>query len=457
MGKAYGQFLYLIQQELEAEGYKNQEIESYTNSLTKFIRDKNIKQWLGKAFDPNCEKLEQNLLQTKWDELGFKALPEDFDWKRISKLYLKRVNDIIGESQEFKDLFSAKKLQEIATNTQNISGIIPDYDLERYRESLQETYGYLKLSKLDVTYRSKAEQVNLGNIFIPQTVKEALPPSRYDLPKEVLEKLHQEEAIETNFFESDFEQYQQLFLGKPSKSVLDIVKDDKYHYMVFLGDPGSGKSTVLQYLALDWADNTTEKIPLLIELRDYAKDENDPQDFLDYFHQGKRKICELNKQQLHEQLNTGKAVVMFDGLDEIFSKDIYGRVIKEIHAFSNKYRNVSIIITSRLVGYNPDELSNAEFTHFTLEEFNNNQIREFIKRWHKLALPEESSQDRYDTQKRLQTAVKESPAIRQLAGNPLLLTMMAILNRYQELPRRRIDRYKQSTGMWRYEYNSSIC
>ncbi len=41
---------------------------------------------------------------------------------------------------------------------------------------------------------------------------------------------------------------------------------------------------------------------------------------------------------------------MFDGLDEIFSKDIYGRVIKEIHTFSNKYPQVSIIITSRIVG-----------------------------------------------------------------------------------------------------------
>ena len=117
MGKAYGQFLYLIQQELEAEEDDNQEIENYTNSLTKFIGDKNIKQWLGKAFDPNCQKLESNLLQTKWNELELKRFTEDFDWKRISKLYLKRVNDIVGESQELKDLFSAKKLQEIATNT----------------------------------------------------------------------------------------------------------------------------------------------------------------------------------------------------------------------------------------------------------------------------------------------------------------------------------------------------
>ncbi|NES23551.1 MAG: NACHT domain-containing protein, partial [Symploca sp. SIO3E6] len=43
-----------------------------------------------------------------------------------------------------------------------------------------------------------------------------------------------------------------------------------------LGEPGSGKSIFLQYLALNWArsplDNAIElPIPLLIELRTYSK------------------------------------------------------------------------------------------------------------------------------------------------------------------------------------------
>ena len=222
--------------------------------------------------------------------------------------------------------------------------------------------------------------------------------------------------------------------------------------IVLLGDPGSGKSSLLQYLALDWAENPTEKIPLLIELRDYAKDENAPKDFLDYFHQGKRTICELNQQTLHKQLLTGNAFVMFDGLDEIFNPETYRRVIKEIHNFSNKYKQAQILITSRIVGYNPDELKNAEFTHFTIEDFNSQQIRQFIEKWYQLALPEESIQDRDDTQKRLQNAINDSPAIRQLAGNPLLLTMMALLNRYKELPRRRIDLYEEATNVLLYQW-----
>ena len=97
-------------------------------------------------------------------------------------------------------------------------------------------------------------------------------------------------------------------------------------------------------------------------------------------------------------------------------------------------------------------MEKAEFQHFNLEDFDNSKIREFNKRWHSLALPDESIQERQETQKRLQSAINDSPAIRQLAGNPLLLTMMAILNRYNELPRRRIDLYEQSTNVLLYQW-----
>ncbi len=447
-GKALKEFLALFQQELEDADLENEQVKEYLKPLRGFIRIQDVQEILGKPFQEEEKGIDVHKLAQLWQ----KELPDTFDWNQLSKRYVRKVKAIIREDDELRKILDSQNLEKIAENTKNLTGIIPDYDLIRYRESIQESYGHLKLSKLDSTFRNQPYQVKLRQIFIPQTVKEALSPSRFDLPKEVLENLRAEKAIEESFFERDFEQYQQLFMGKPSQSILDIINDEKYQYIVFLGDPGSGKSTLLQYLALDWAENPTERIPLLIELRNYAKDENAPKDFLDYFHLGKRKICELNQNQLHEKLLTGNALVMFDGLDEIFNNDTYGRVIREIHAFSNKYKQVQIIITSRIVGYNPDELRNVPFTHFTLEDFNSNQIRRFIKKWHQLALPEESSQVRYETQKRLQTAINDSPAIRQLAGNPLLLTMMAILNRYQKLPSRRIDLYEKATDVLLYQW-----
>jgi predicted NACHT family NTPase len=58
---------------------------------------------------------------------------------------------------------------------------------------------------------------------------------------------------------------------------------------------------------------------------------------------------------------------------------------------------------------------------------------------------------------RLRLAIAQSSAIRELAGNPLLLTMMAILNLRQELPRDRVNLYEQASLVllhsWDIEYH----
>lgn len=447
MGKAIAQFLYLVQQELEASGIRKADLQAYNSALQRFIRHKAVRAWLAKAFEPGCQVLDVKSLRAVWSEMQLPDLPEEFSWGKIGRVYLNRVEDIIGESQELKELFATKQLVDLNQTTQQLAGVVPDFDLERYCESLRENYDRLKLNAIDITYSEY--KVRLWSIFVPQNVREALPPSRHEFPKGAKRKPQ-------NVSADEWEQYKQLFLEKPVHPVLEILRDPDCPYAVILGDPGAGKSSLLQYLALDWAENPTAQIPLLIELRQYVTDENKPKDFLEFFHQGKRKICELNQLQLHEQLESGNALVMFDGLDEIFDAHTRDGVITEIIAFTNKYKRVRVIVTSRIVGYNSGRLENAEFRHFTLEDLNDSQIRDFVQKWHRLALVDEIDRDRAEIRKRLQTAIKDSTAIRELAGNPLLLTMMAILNRKQELPRKRADLYEESSKVllhhWDIEY-----
>ena len=53
----------------------------------------------------------------------------------------------------------------------------------------------------------------------------------------------------------------------------------------------------------------------------------------------------------------------------------------------------------------------------------------------------------------MQKAIQDSKAIRELAGNPLLLTLMAILNRNQELPRDRPELYNQASRLLLHQWD----
>ena len=250
-----------------------------------------------------------------------------------------------------------------------------------------------------------------------------------------------------------------LYHQQPLKSVLDVIKDSQsYPYLVVLGDPGSGKSTLLQYLALNWArtDLTTAlslPIPLLIELRTYIRNSDSGQcnNFLEFCHQSSGAICHLNQHQLHHQLKAGNVLVMLDGLDEVFEPGKRDDVITDIHRFTNTYPKVRVIVTSRVIGYKPQRFRNAEFRHVMLQDLESEQIQTFIEHWHELTFTNQA--DKVRKQERLQKAIDTSSPIRQLAVNPLLLTMMAILNRNQELPRDRSELYNQASRLLLHQWD----
>jgi HEAT repeat protein len=187
-------------------------------------------------------------------------------------------------------------------------------------------------------------------------------------------------------------------------------------------------------------------------LRTYSRDRNSGQckDFLEFFHKGSV-ICRLNQHQLHERLKAGKVLVMFDGLDEVFDPAQREDVITDIHRFTNDYPNVRVIVTSRIIGYKPQRLRDAEFRHFMLQDLESEQIQDFIYRWHELTFTDETL--KVSKRERLQQAIKTYSAIGELAGNPLLLTMMAILNRNQELPRDRPELYKEASKVLLHQWD----
>ncbi|TAD95895.1 MAG: NACHT domain-containing protein, partial [Oscillatoriales cyanobacterium] len=283
-------------------------------------------------------------------------------------------------------------------------------------------------------------------------------PQAYEIPKEHQRRLEDSDRLEAIALEN-LEKYRHGYFSGPIVSVLDVINDkSNYPYIVILGDPGAGKSTVLQYLALTWARSplnsvTSLPIPLLIELRIYIRnlESGHCQNFLEFCHKNSGFICDLNQHQLHEQLKTGEAVVMFDGLDEIFDSGKREDVITAIHRFTNEYPRVRVIVTSRIIGYKPQRLQDAQFHHFILQDLNPAQIQDFVQRWHDLTFTDVREKVRIS--QRMKKALEYSSTIQDLARNPLLLTIMAILNRSQELPRDRAELYNQASRILLYQWD----
>ncbi|MEH2154932.1 MAG: NACHT domain-containing protein [Nostoc sp.] len=441
-GKALKEFLQLVQEDLKGGELSEDEIKKYTQPIKQFVKNQEVKEILGNAFKNDNPAIDTNRLQEIWDTINVSnPLPDDFNWKRVAKKYLQKVKEIIRGIPELRAIVDSKNLEQIENNTRRFI-VIPDFDLKRYQEGIRERYGNLKLDSLDTSGYAYNE-LKLWRIFTAQNVREAhqVLAQVHELPKEHLRRLRDSDQVEAEVELEELERHKRVYFEQPILSVLDVVnKKQDYKYLVILGDPGSGKSTLLQFLALNWAESPLDNvislpIPLLIELRTYMRRREDKEcnNFLEFFHKCSGAIAHLNQLELDKQLKAGNALVMFDGLDEVFDPGKREDVITDIHRFTNDYPNVQVIVTSRIIGYKPQRLLNAEFRHFILQDLDSEQIQDFIYRWHELTFTD--AVDKVRKRERLQRGIAASKSIAELAGNPLLLTMMAILNRNQELPR----------------------
>ncbi len=145
-----------------------------------------------------------------------------------------------------------------------------------------------------------------------------------------------------------------------------------------------------------------------------------------------------------KQLKTYPSFVIFDGLDEIFDPKQREVISHKIIRFANSYPNSRILVTSRSIGYRGKPFLDADFQEYTLQDLDEQQIQTFVRGWFRLKFPDKPDEAEF-RQQRILNAISDSPAICQLAGNPLLLTIIAIIAKHQELPRDRAKLYEHAS------------
>ncbi len=257
--------------------------------------------------------------------------------------------------------------------------------------------------------------------------------------------------------------------------------------MVLLGDPGGGKSTFVNHLALclamnalepkarwlehlpNWPGADGEILPVVVILRDFARGLPESLPRATPNHLWNFIVDRLKDQNLsfaaepiEQALEKGRALILLDGLDEVPTVKQRIFVRDAVTEFIRRYPKNRFLITCRVLSYQPPAKRDApdlrlppQVPSFELAAFDEDKINRFIAAWYSELARLGSVRDQQvaDSTRQLRQAVRR-PDLWRLAKNPLLLTVMALVHTHKgRLPDARAMLYEETVDilLWRWE------
>ena len=264
-----------------------------------------------------------------------------------------------------------------------------------------------------------------------------------------------------------------------------------YHRLVLLGEPGSGKSTFVNFVALclagegiahqnvnlallttplpDEEGKLEEKrqpwrygalLPVRVILRDFAAyglptaGERAGAGDLWRFIEAELKQCNLGDyvSHLRKTLLEQGGLLLLDGLDEVPEAQARRTQLKRVvEEFAQSHPRCRILVTSRTYAYQRQEWRLNGFQVAELAPFTLGQIRCFIDRWYdhvaeRRGMRAEQAKGRAQLLKRV---IERRPNLRDFAKRPLLLTLMASLHAWRggSLPEKREELYANAVEL----------
>lgn len=195
------------------------------------------------------------------------------------------------------------------------------------------------------------------------------------------------------------------------KGTIDFLrKNIKESQMVIIGEVGMGKSTTLQYLyfsdAQECLRDNSESIPVYIELKNIANDEN--------LQTNIAIELKIDDENLQLFLHNGKLNIFFDGLNEI-EKSIKIKIIRQINDFITEYPKNKFILTSRPLAYKrelDDPIHGRQVPVFLLQTMHDSQIEEFLDKNGK------------DVKEIILKEININSKLKELVTTPLILSML---------------------------------
>ena len=232
----------------------------------------------------------------------------------------------------------------------------------------------------------------------------------------------------------DAESLDRLGFGKvKEKRIPGLEAVQKYDKLIVLGKPGAGKTTFLKYLAIQCAQSKvlTDKVPIFITLKQFAETQNQPS-LTTYINQIFDN-CNVTEAQVAAFLKHGSGLILLDGLDEVREEDA-DYVLTQIQAFTEDYDANTFVITCRIAAR---EYTFEKFTDVEVDDFDDKQIRTFATKWFQAK--------QLDLADYFIEQLEDNQPIKELASNPLLLTLLCIeFEDSGEFPANRAELYRRA-------------
>lgn len=328
---------------------------------------------------------------------------------------------------------------------------------EEYLKELVEINSRLFLGPLDTQARYSSPSPDLARLYIPLDVNATVP------------------------VEGDAGD----LLGKDrSLSVIEVIS--QHRHLVLLGNPGSGKSTVLKYLTWCLAsmrlhgqgvkrerekDSWAEKLPgwqegpllpVPISLPDIAQWMTHTSssggisidNYLLYYLSTKLSVPQF-AQYMRAFIRQGEAILFCDGLDEVTDLDIRKQILALLRQFALIHADTRIIVTCRVLSYsNPALQIGGDFIVHILAGLTLGQAQQFIRSWYNLLI-EKNELKRDVAQSRANNLVHLiGQGLAEFWSTPLLLTVLVIVHASTgDLPQEKARLYDQCCEilLWQWQ------
>lgn len=236
--------------------------------------------------------------------------------------------------------------------------------------------------------------------------------------------------------------------------LLDAARQNRC--IVIVGDPGSGKTTFLRYLARVDADNL-DTLPFLLRLRDlydYVSQSGSPPKgpkwrwLISYCtDQSIEYGWNFTDTWMIDQFGHGRVLMLLDGLDELTSEDERVEIANIIDSTAKKWPQVSFVLTSR-PGVMQGTAVPTNFPMYKIDLLKDREIEAFIKAWvsllfQKVGIDFSGGIEEENYRAALLGAIRDRSDMHDLARTPVMLTAMAVVHwNERELPKSRTEIYE---------------